>query len=259
MTVHHESLFITNHCSSEVMTNKKVTELDAEFVEYKAEAKASMDTLEKKIDDGIGKLDVSIKAMKKESDAKFEELKQLILGTSTHVDVPQTTKHYYWKKIRPKSWDVKGSNKLDPRKMNDMIGERFKSSTDSGAVFVEWMQPTGFKGFRREFEVDSQATVDREMQHMMGTNQTGERVHRGAGTNQARDRFAYHGFEHRMRKLKMPVFEGEDAYGWIYRVKRYFEIQGLTQQEQLRAAALFMEGEALSWYRWGEGRTPFHS
>ncbi|GJX53168.1 hypothetical protein Tco_0281537, partial [Tanacetum coccineum] len=83
------------------MTNKKVAELGAEFIEYKAEAKASMDALEKKIDDGIRKLDVSIKAMKKESDvkldAKIEELKQLILGTtpsqSTHVDPePQITK-----------------------------------------------------------------------------------------------------------------------------------------------------------------------
>ncbi|GKE31923.1 hypothetical protein Tco_1451245 [Tanacetum coccineum] len=63
------------------MTNKKVAELDAEFIEYKAEAKASMDALKKKIDD----------------DARIEELKQLILGTaqsqSTHVDPePQITK-----------------------------------------------------------------------------------------------------------------------------------------------------------------------
>ncbi|GKE67905.1 hypothetical protein Tco_1522066, partial [Tanacetum coccineum] len=81
--------------------NKKVAELDAEFIEYKAEAKASMDALEKKIDDSIGKLDASIKAMKEELDAKldvkFDELRQLILGTapsqSTHVDhVPQITK-----------------------------------------------------------------------------------------------------------------------------------------------------------------------
>ncbi|GJR42527.1 hypothetical protein Tco_1310630 [Tanacetum coccineum] len=34
------------------MTNKKVAELDVEFIEYKAEAKASMDALEKKIEDG---------------------------------------------------------------------------------------------------------------------------------------------------------------------------------------------------------------
>ncbi|GKA91723.1 hypothetical protein Tco_0813648 [Tanacetum coccineum] len=56
-----------------------------------------MDVLEKKIDDGIGKLDTSITSMKEVCDAKFEELKQLILGTApsqlTHVDhVPQTTK-----------------------------------------------------------------------------------------------------------------------------------------------------------------------
>ncbi|GJT58776.1 hypothetical protein Tco_1002309, partial [Tanacetum coccineum] len=84
--------------------------------------------------------------------------------------------------------------------MNDTIRERFKPSTDSGAVFVEGMQPIDFKGFGREFRVGPQAAVDREMQHVMGTNQTRERVHRGARTNQAGDRFAY-----------MPVFEGEDA------------------------------------------------
>ncbi|XP_071714502.1 uncharacterized protein [Rutidosis leptorrhynchoides] len=57
----------------------------------------------------------------------------------------------------------------------------------------------------------------------------------------------------------MPVFEGEDAYGWIYRVERYFEVQGIPPQEQLRAAAICMEGEALSWYRWRENRTLFYS
>ncbi|GJW52001.1 ankyrin repeat-containing protein [Tanacetum coccineum] len=30
--------------------------------------------------------------------------------------------------------------------------------------------------------------------------------------NQSADKFAYHGFEHRMRKFKMLMFEGEDAY-----------------------------------------------
>ncbi|GJW52002.1 hypothetical protein Tco_0093353 [Tanacetum coccineum] len=129
------------------MTNKKVTELDVEFIEYKTETKVNMDALEKKIYNGIGKLDASIKAMKEESDAKFEELKQLILSTSTHVDhVPQTTKvaakmapyvpqiqqgyddiglellnsnaessTTIGKNLRPKSWDVEGSNKLDKK------------------------------------------------------------------------------------------------------------------------------------------------
>ncbi|GJZ63066.1 hypothetical protein Tco_0619487 [Tanacetum coccineum] len=47
-----------------------------------------MHALGKKFDDNIEKLDVSIKAIKEESDAKFKELKQLILSTapsqSTH-------------------------------------------------------------------------------------------------------------------------------------------------------------------------------
>ncbi|GKD06150.1 hypothetical protein Tco_1181124 [Tanacetum coccineum] len=231
------------------MTNKRVSELDAELIRYKAEAKASMDALEKKIDDGIEKLDVSIKAMKEESDAKFEELKQLILGTapsqSTHVDhVPQITKvaaktALYVSPIR------RGSNKIDPGTTYDMNEERLKPRTDSGVLIVEGIQPTCF-GW--EFEVDLHAAVDKEMRHMMGTNQRGEREHQGDGTNQAGDRFTYHEFKHRMRKLKMPVFEGEDAYGWIYKVELYFEIQGLPQQEQLRATALCMEGEALSLY-----------
>ncbi|GJX87043.1 hypothetical protein Tco_0337817 [Tanacetum coccineum] len=139
-----------------------------------------MDALEKKIDDGIRKLDLSIKAMKEESDAKFEELKQLILGTSssqsTHVDhVPQITKlaaktalyvppirrgyddirlefhnsnagssTTIGKNLRPKYLDMEGSNKLDPGTMNDMNGERLKPRTYSGVLFVEAMQPTGF-------------------------------------------------------------------------------------------------------------------
>ncbi|GKA91722.1 hypothetical protein Tco_0813647 [Tanacetum coccineum] len=42
-----------------------------------------------------------------------------------------------------------------------MIGERFKPRP--GVLFVEGMQPTGFG---REFGVDPQAAIDREMQHM---------------------------------------------------------------------------------------------
>ncbi|GKD08588.1 ankyrin repeat-containing protein [Tanacetum coccineum] len=168
------------------MTNKKVTELDAQFIEYKAEAKASMDALEKKIDDGIGKLDASIKAMKEESDAKFEVLRQLILGTapsqSTHVDhVSQITKV--------------------PAKTAPYVPPIRRTYDDLGFSLPK-------------FQADPSTAI---------------------GKNQ------------------------RNAYGWIYSAERYFEIQELPQQEQLRAAALCMEGEALSWYRWSEGRTPFHS
>lgn len=63
----------------------------------------------------------------------------------------------------------------------------------------------------------------------------------------------------KIRKLKMPVFEGEDAHGWIYRVERYFLVNGLTEGERLMAAALCLEGKALAWYQWRETRYPIRS
>ncbi|GJT58343.1 hypothetical protein Tco_0993397 [Tanacetum coccineum] len=62
------------------MTNKKVAKLDVEFAEYTKEASGRMDALEKKFDEGIGKLDERIGTIDKKFDEKFKELKQLILG-----------------------------------------------------------------------------------------------------------------------------------------------------------------------------------
>nr|GEW78768.1 ankyrin repeat-containing protein [Tanacetum cinerariifolium] len=65
--------------------------------------------------------------------------------------------------------------------------------------------------------------------------------------------------DYRFKKLKMPIFDGEDAYGWIYRMESFFKIQGVEALEQLQVAELCLEGEALSWYCWSEGRSPFRS
>ncbi|PWA91318.1 Ty3/gypsy retrotransposon protein [Artemisia annua] len=69
----------------------------------------------------------------------------------------------------------------------------------------------------------------------------------------------FHGSDYRMRKLKMPLFDGEDSHGWIYKVERYFEVQDIEPGEQLRAAVLCMEGQALAWFRWSEARSPFRT
>ncbi|KAI3522148.1 hypothetical protein L1887_11628 [Cichorium endivia] len=66
--------------------------------------------------------------------------------------------------------------------------------------------------------------------------------------------------DYRLRKLKMPLFEGEDVYGWVYKAERFFDIQGLaTSGERLRAAVLCLEGSVLAWYRWSDSRAPFRS
>ncbi|GJT47004.1 ankyrin repeat-containing protein [Tanacetum coccineum] len=43
------------------------------------------------------------------------------------------------------------------------------------------------------------------------------------------------------------------------RFEIYFEVIEVDPREQLRAAVLCMEGQALSWFRWSEAREPFRS
>nr|GFA09856.1 ankyrin repeat-containing protein [Tanacetum cinerariifolium] len=73
------------------------------------------------------------------------------------------------------------------------------------------------------------------------------------------NRSNHHGVDYQMRKLKIPLFDGDDSHGWIYKVERYFEVQDIQPREQLRAAVLCMKGQALSWFRLSEARSPFRS
>ncbi|KAJ1415930.1 hypothetical protein SESBI_17769 [Sesbania bispinosa] len=56
--------------------------------------------------------------------------------------------------------------------------------------------------------------------------------------------------EDRWRRLEIPLFSGDDVYGWVSRVERYFNLKGILEQERLQAVMVAMEGKALSWFRW---------
>ena len=65
--------------------------------------------------------------------------------------------------------------------------------------------------------------------------------------------------ESKLRRLEMPVFVGEDPDGWIFRAERYFSVCRLSEQEKLETAVISLEGEALAWFQWVEGRKPVSS
>ena len=52
-------------------------------------------------------------------------------------------------------------------------------------------------------------------------------------------------------------FVSNDPEGWLFRVERYFEINRLTPMEKLHAAVVCLEGEALAWYYFEDGRRGF--
>ncbi|RVX15939.1 Pentatricopeptide repeat-containing protein [Vitis vinifera] len=61
------------------------------------------------------------------------------------------------------------------------------------------------------------------------------------------------------RRVVMPVFTGENPDGWIFWADRYFATYGLTKEEKLVAAAMSLDGDALSWYQWTDSREAFGS
>ena len=50
----------------------------------------------------------------------------------------------------------------------------------------------------------------------------------------------------------MPLIDGRDPDGWIFRAERYFSMNGLTDVEKVDIAAVCLEGPALSWFQWEE-------
>lgn len=55
------------------------------------------------------------------------------------------------------------------------------------------------------------------------------------------------GSKQKWQKLTIPIFDGEDAFGWTSRVERYFELEGVGEHEKIQAAKIAMEGKALTW------------
>ncbi|WVY94800.1 hypothetical protein V8G54_033888 [Vigna mungo] len=46
------------------------------------------------------------------------------------------------------------------------------------------------------------------------------------------------------KKVELPVFEGTDPLNWINWAERFFELQGVTEEEKVRIAYVSMEGSA---------------
>ncbi|CAH9131947.1 unnamed protein product [Cuscuta epithymum] len=54
------------------------------------------------------------------------------------------------------------------------------------------------------------------------------------------------------RKVDLPLFQGEDAFGWLVRIERYFRLNNTEEEEKIEVAVVAMEGKALGWIQWWE-------
>lgn len=60
--------------------------------------------------------------------------------------------------------------------------------------------------------------------------------------------------EYMNRRLEIPVFEGENPEGWVFKAERYSSLTQVNEAEKLEVVAICFEGEALSWYQWQQRR-----
>ncbi|MCI02829.1 hypothetical protein A2U01_0023863, partial [Trifolium medium] len=49
-------------------------------------------------------------------------------------------------------------------------------------------------------------------------------------------------------KLEIPSFDGSDPLGWIFKITQFFEFHNTPEDQRLRLASFYMQGEALTWF-----------
>jgi hypothetical protein len=51
-------------------------------------------------------------------------------------------------------------------------------------------------------------------------------------------------------KMDIPRFDGTDPMGWIFKINQFFYFHLTPEDQRLRIAEFYMEGEALTWFQW---------
>lgn len=59
----------------------------------------------------------------------------------------------------------------------------------------------------------------------------------------------------KLKKVEMPVFDGEQLNSWLFRAERYFDIHQLFDLEKITVTSISFMGAALHWYRGRWART----
>ncbi|XP_014522130.1 uncharacterized protein LOC106778660 [Vigna radiata var. radiata] len=67
---------------------------------------------------------------------------------------------------------------------------------------------------------------------------------------------SHHLSSSKWRKLDIPNFAGEEAYGWTNRLERYFQLKEVNEEERMHAVIVALEGKALNWFHWWETCNP---
>lgn len=57
----------------------------------------------------------------------------------------------------------------------------------------------------------------------------------------------------------MPIFNGDNPDGWVFRAHRYFHMNQFSSWEKVEAVVVYFERETLAWCQWKDSRQPMRS
>lgn len=60
----------------------------------------------------------------------------------------------------------------------------------------------------------------------------------------------HHPFAPSSIKLDIPRFDGSNPLNWIFKINQFFEFHRTPEDQRLRLASFYIEGEALTWFQW---------
>lgn len=143
------------------------------------------------------------------------------------------------------------------------LGERLEGRINRAKENSELMLGQ-LRDEQRKFQEEMRATMNALKEAMPESSTTPTREQPGRGSlgppfgeetfhseeNQTNGR----GGSWRFRKLDLPLFDGINPDGWIIRAERYFKFHRMSEEDKVEAAVVALEGDALLWFQWENGR-----
>ena len=88
-------------------------------------------------------------------------------------------------------------------------------------------------------QMQQQSSVLSDLCKQIGQKSTNQES--GGSTSHEESRLSW-------KKVKLPLFEGDDPVAWITRAETYFDVQNTTDEMRVKLARLSMEGSTIHWF-----------
>lgn len=77
------------------------------------------------------------------------------------------------------------------------------------------------------------------------------------GETSGRNRRANRPKELELGRIDLPLFDGEDPNGLLFKAKHYYTFNRISKEKRLETIMVRLSGDSLAWYQWTDNETPF--